>query len=238
MNIEEARQMLGLGPIYNKSEIRRAYLKMVKQYHPDLFKTYSEKARATRVFIKSKKAHDILTASVPDSTYPFTTEQYSSCTEHKWAKKDERVPYKKSSTWRSPLSWLFDIIPDSLSLLIVPLFIGFYPFSLLLLIFHSLLFKRGKLDIPDFETRGRAFWFMILSTVLAAGYLYVLQWAVISDLGETASTSLKIVARIVLSFGVVIFLFDQWISFILYWLLKRKIKAEMAKFALTILREP
>lgn len=60
MNFEEAKKILGLNGTLTPQVIRQAFRRMALQYHPDRYQTFTEKAWATRQFIKIQEARDLL----------------------------------------------------------------------------------------------------------------------------------------------------------------------------------
>mmetsp|Transcript_29708 Transcript_29708/g.95047 ORF Transcript_29708/g.95047 Transcript_29708/m.95047 type:complete len:154 (-) Transcript_29708:1163-1624(-) len=58
--------VLGLHRSATKNEVKTAYLKLAKQYHPDLFQLETEKRSAQAKFVEVQKAYRHL-AGIPDS---------------------------------------------------------------------------------------------------------------------------------------------------------------------------
>jgi hypothetical protein len=60
MTVEEAKGLLGITGVPTPENIRKAYRRMAMNSHPDRYRTFSEKAWATRKFIKITEARDVL----------------------------------------------------------------------------------------------------------------------------------------------------------------------------------
>ena len=60
MTVEEARRLLSITSVPTPENIQKAYRRMAMNSHPDRYRTFPEKAWATRQFIKIKEARDVL----------------------------------------------------------------------------------------------------------------------------------------------------------------------------------
>ncbi|WP_324282485.1 DnaJ domain-containing protein [Cyanobacterium aponinum UTEX 3221] len=63
MDIQECYQVLGLPTNANDIEVKKAYLKLAKKNHPDLFVDATAKEIATEKFIQINEAYQIITSS-------------------------------------------------------------------------------------------------------------------------------------------------------------------------------
>ena len=93
MNYQEALSLLGLRPNFNEEQLKKAYRKLMKKYHPDLYenKSQAEKLKAEELTKQINEAYDVLLKSLnrtnksSDYTYDLNLE----------TKKAEFVKYFK-----------------------------------------------------------------------------------------------------------------------------------------------
>jgi hypothetical protein len=68
MNAGEARKILGVDGPASPERLKAAFRRAARKFHPDRFQTFTEKAWATKRFIRARKAYELLRAAPGRST--------------------------------------------------------------------------------------------------------------------------------------------------------------------------
>ena len=236
MNFDKAKEILGLTGRPTIKDIRQAFRKMALRYHPDLYQTFTQKAWATRHFIRIREAYDFLVNSVATER---VGDQYSK------GLQDEETfnaagmaqdSFAAPETSRSIFTWLVDKIPNDdtwwglvLGLLLFPLMFVFVYYFIIVRILQEILQRFGVQAHPSFSDcqKKERFTFLIISSLAAFAYLPIFYWMAFTRSGGTSPTALRIVFGLFSSSMIVIFVLSEWISFILSEIWRRSIQADL-----------
>ncbi len=97
--MEDLYKTLGVSPSATKAEIRRAYQKLARKYHPDV----STEPNAEEMFKRVRHAYEVLSSSVERSNYDFRQKTSSSGA---WRpppnKNAQRPPHQRSYSSKQP----------------------------------------------------------------------------------------------------------------------------------------
>ena len=235
MNLDEARKILGLTSNVNLGDIRQAFRKMAFQYHPDRYRTFAEKAWATRQFVKIKAAYDLLmTSTIIDSVY---VGREGASLAH------ENLSTGYAEETRNPpfglFCWILNKLSDTdfskfnlhyiLGLILTPIVLVFLLYCAITTIFQGALNKCGLELSPYSRSKARRSAFLIMSTVTGFSYLIILYWVVFTRFGETSPSTLRIAVGFFLSFMVVLLIISEWVGFFLSEIWRRPIQGELEK---------
>ena len=227
MDNDKALRILGLKGGESYEEIRRAFRKMVLQYHPDRYQNFSQQAWATKRFIKIKEAYDFL---VSQQTFIMNNSglHYDTSQDFNWS-NEQSSPF-------SLFDWLADKLPKEdtiLSLIIsIPFGIlfmfGLAPYGFILDIFQSVFEKLGLDPYPDSCSRKGRFSFLIISTLAASIYFPNFFYLVYT--GSKYSLAVRMGVGFILSSFVVIFVASEWIGFFLSEIWRRSVENEIKTY--------
>lgn len=237
MSVDEALKILGLEGGESPEQMRRAFRKMAMRYHPDHYQNFSQKAWATRRFIKVKNAHDFLMHS--NAFGKMNADLHS----------EDETSYDKSTvepdsanedltTTRSLFDWVLDRLPNEDTfwgfIISIPLgillMIGFFPYAFILEVLQDILEKLGWEPYPDSHSKKGRFAFLMITTIAALIYLPVFFYLVYTGSEEKYPATVRIVIGTTLSSIVVLFVLSEWISFFLAEIWRPSVETDLERF--------
>lgn len=240
MTIEQAKNILKLDEIKNLADIRRAYLKMALQYHPDRYQTFSEQAWATKQFIKVKAAYDLLMSSSSIANENINDEDAISQARNSFNNSANKNEAEGNYEYYTKPRKLFDRIYDKYFeknntilgwicylFLVIPEVVCFYYilwFIILSKIFEIIGFE---LKLGTNSTRKNRFVYLFIETLAASTFLPILYLMVLKQGGEISCSIPKIILGLFCSAMVLIFIFSEWISFFLTDIWRRSIQTDI-----------
>lgn len=236
MNIEEAKDILGLKGAITPEDIRRAFRDMALRTHPDRYRTFSEQAFATRRFIKVKEAYDFLN-SLGGIDSKQGGEYYGDSPKEEGFDNGitgEGLQGSKYSKY-DLFNWLFISVPNKFKLgfvigwITLPLLFAFIPYWIVLDNFQDILLKRGIEAYPNSRSKKGRFSFLAISTLTAFLYLPVFYWIFFTRTGQQSPTMTLIIIGTVCSLGVVLFVISEWISFFLTSIWQHTIESDLGE---------
>lgn len=106
--MDNYRQILGLNEYFTLAELKRAYLKLVKENHPDKFKNSGNKELATKKMYKINEAYEYLKNHLPEKkTQKSSAKKSSSADTSPKSNYSYRnnYRYKKANQKEEHISW-------------------------------------------------------------------------------------------------------------------------------------
>jgi len=229
MNAYDAAQILGIGPKASQHDIRAAYLKLVKKYHPDRYQSFTEQAWATRKFIAIKEAHDFLIAMATDLADTTNTILSSA---------PNNEDFNDPPRTRSSMDWFFNKLPKNsilgefIGLLLLPMFFPLLLFGLFNVPLQNYVSKKWNIS-PSISSDKKSdrIVSLIISSFSAMLSLPLSYWLIFTQGGRSNITHWRIAVGIYMSILLVLILISEWVSFFLTDIWRRSIQSEIKKYA-------
>jgi hypothetical protein len=214
MSIDEALSVFELNKNATKDDIRRAFHKMAKKYHPDLFRNFTQQAWATERFIKIKSAYDLLMSA------NVFGEGVSSQAEYYQEEKEEKDFNEGLNASFSLFDWVLNKVDEDnplvyfiVTLIFTPMFFAWAPYVAVSSVLERICRKIGVEPSPKItKSHLERSVYLGIWTLPALIYLPIFYWIVFT--GEFSQTILRIVIGI-LPLLVILSLLSEWIGFFL-----------------------
>lgn len=236
MNFEEAKKILGLNGTLTPQVICQAFRRMALRYHPDRHQTFTEKAWATRQFIKIQEARDLLMDGI---VYGDVSEDVFQEKDSFYEDSDTSNPFPYSKLRSLPIiRWylfllerseklahpfgqiLAAIITISFIVFLLPLFLYF----VLIFILTAILKECGIQAHADSPTKRGRFVYLLITTLPSIPFLFDLLYRPWSFDNPYFRSDVYLFSPIFL------LVLIEWISFFLIEIWRRSIRADLQSF--------
>jgi hypothetical protein len=252
MNFHEAKSVLGVEDPLTTEVVQSSFRRLVMNNHPDRFLTFSQKALATRRFIKIKEARDVLLNSIKNgyiSNLEKENKYTSSNNQFKSQNSDTDATSCNSEYTDQPYSLFEKIVnkfPDEhtpfgavleflLALVFIPALLVLSVYLVSVELFQNLFQKIGIESKRGSNSLKERVAYLIIITISALAYLPIVYIFVSSDVSISKSNTLKAAVSVSVSSLVFLFIFSEWIGFLLMTVWVRHIKSELRD--LTVFRD-
>lgn len=238
MTETEALRLLGLTWPTPYKEVRRAFRQMAMKYHPDRYQLFTQKAWATRRFIETKEAHDLLLSLLSSSFAEPTHVVAAEAAADVGQQADER-PEEYAKKPRDLFDWLTSKIPDDnkpltviVEILTAPMLFVFLYYVFFLMLLDGLLKTLGLLPDPNSRSFLNRFAHLMVSTIAALAYLPSLYW-LSRGAGGVLHSGKGLILLAFLSGMVILFVLSEWIGFVLASFWMQSAKTDLQALSLT-----